>query len=100
MRGTLIYKMTGSGNDFVMLDGRFTRAERWPATRVAAICDRRTGVGADGLVILTPDGAGPGPDDLLELGRLPGRHVRQRGALQRPARRWTWSWPSRANSAC
>ncbi len=27
----------------------------------------------------------PGPDDLLELGRLPGRHVRQRGALQLPA---------------
>jgi diaminopimelate epimerase len=50
--------MTGSGNDFVMLDGRFTSAERWPATRVAAICDRRAGVGADGLVILTPDAPG------------------------------------------
>ncbi len=58
MRGTVIYKMTGSGNDFVMLDGRFTSAERWPATRVATICDRRSGVGADGLVILTPDGPG------------------------------------------
>ncbi len=51
----MVYKMTGSGNDFVMLDGRFTSPERWPATRVAAICDRRSGVGADGLVILTPD---------------------------------------------
>jgi diaminopimelate epimerase len=58
MRGTVIYKMTGSGNDFVMLDGRFTSPERWPATRVAALCDRRTGVGADGLVILTPDAPG------------------------------------------
>ena len=58
MRGTIIYKMTGSGNDFVMLDGRFTSPERWPATRVAAICDRRAGVGADGLVILTPDAPG------------------------------------------
>ncbi|MGH7581248.1 MAG: diaminopimelate epimerase [Gemmatimonadales bacterium] len=58
MRGTVVYKMTGSGNDFVMLDGRFTSADRWPATRVAAICDRRSGVGADGLVILTPDGPG------------------------------------------
>jgi len=55
VRGTVVYKMTGSGNDFVMLDGRFTSPERWPATRVAAICDRRSGVGADGLVILTPD---------------------------------------------
>ena len=54
MRGTLFYKMTGSGNDFVVLDGRFTSPERWPPGRVQAICDRRTGVGADGLVILTP----------------------------------------------
>jgi diaminopimelate epimerase len=58
VRGTVVYKMTGSGNDFVMLDGRYTSAERWPATRVAAICDRRSGVGADGLVILAPDGPG------------------------------------------
>jgi diaminopimelate epimerase len=56
MRGTIIYKMTGSGNDFVLLDGRSTTAEEWPANRIARICDRRTGVGADGLVILTPDG--------------------------------------------
>jgi diaminopimelate epimerase len=46
--------MSGSGNDFVMLDGRFTDASRWPAAQVKAICDRRSGVGADGLVILTP----------------------------------------------
>ena len=58
MRGTTFSKMTGSGNDFVMLDGRYTSPERWPATRVAAICDRRSGVGADGLVILTPDAPG------------------------------------------
>jgi diaminopimelate epimerase len=58
VRGIIFYKMTGSGNDFVMLDGRFTSPERWPATRVAAICDRRAGVGADGLVILTPDAPG------------------------------------------
>jgi diaminopimelate epimerase len=54
VRGTLFYKMTGSGNDFVMLDGRATNPERWPPAQVRAICDRRNGVGADGLVILTP----------------------------------------------
>lgn len=54
MRGTLFYKMTGSGNDFVMLDGRTTTPEHWPPDQVKAICDRRSGVGADGLVILTP----------------------------------------------
>lgn len=58
MRGTIVYKMTGSGNDFVLLDGRSTTAADWPATRVVQLCDRRTGVGADGLVILTPDGPG------------------------------------------
>jgi diaminopimelate epimerase len=46
--------MSGSGNDFVVLDGRFTDPSRWPAAQVKAICDRRSGVGADGLVILTP----------------------------------------------
>jgi diaminopimelate epimerase len=57
MRGTIVYKMTGSGNDFVLLDGRSTTPEQWPASRISRICDRRTGVGADGLVILTPDGS-------------------------------------------
>lgn len=58
MKGTLFYKMTGSGNDFVVLDGRATAPERWPPARVRAICDRRNGVGADGLVILTPSTPG------------------------------------------
>ena len=53
---TRFYKMTGSGNDFVMLDGREQRLEDWPAQRIAAVCARQTGVGADGLVILTPEG--------------------------------------------
>jgi diaminopimelate epimerase len=58
VRGTLFYKMTGSGNDFVVLDGRSTTPERWPASLIREICDRRSGVGADGLVILTPATAG------------------------------------------
>ena len=52
------YKMTGSGNDFVMLDGREHELADWPAERIAAVCARQTGVGADGLVLLTPEGAG------------------------------------------
>ncbi len=54
MSGIPFYKMTGSGNDFVVFDGRVTRPEHWTEGRVRAICDRRNGVGADGLVILTP----------------------------------------------
>lgn len=56
--GEVFFKLTGSGNDFVMVDGRTTSAAEWPAERIRAICDRRDGVGADGLVILTPEGAG------------------------------------------
>ncbi len=56
MKGTILYKMTGSGNDFVMLDGRCVEADSLSPERIVAVCDRRTGVGADGLVILTPEG--------------------------------------------
>jgi diaminopimelate epimerase len=55
VRGTIVYKMTGSGNDFVLLDGRSTSPDEWPTARITRLCDRRTGVGADGLVILTPE---------------------------------------------
>lgn len=58
MSETIVYKMTGSGNDFVVLDGRTERLDRWPAGRIVATCDRRRGVGADGLVLLTPEAAG------------------------------------------
>jgi diaminopimelate epimerase len=56
MKETSFFKMTGSGNDFVMLDGRSSPAERWTGAMVTALCDRRNGVGADGLVVLTPAG--------------------------------------------
>jgi diaminopimelate epimerase len=56
MRDLEFFKMTGSGNDFVMLDGRASPAERWTGAMVMALCDRRNGVGADGLVVLTPAG--------------------------------------------
>lgn len=53
--GRRFYKMSGSGNDFVVLD-----ATREPApdylveATVQAICARATGIGADGLVLLEP----------------------------------------------
>jgi diaminopimelate epimerase len=58
MSGTPFFKMTGSGNDFVMVDGRVSPADRWTSARIAAACDRRSGVGADGLVTLTPEADG------------------------------------------
>ena len=54
--GLGFYKMSGSGNDFVVFDGRQegTAAAVEPLA-VRALCDRRTGVGADGVVLLAPE---------------------------------------------
>lgn len=60
LSGLSVYKMTGSGNDFVVVDGRHSAPEDWTAQDIATVCARRTGVGADGLVFLSPgstDGA-------------------------------------------
>jgi len=52
-RGRRFVKMTGSGNDFVFFDARDEPAgELATAARIAAICQRGTGVGADGVVFL------------------------------------------------
>ena len=56
--GIQFFKMTGSGNDFVVLDGRRERLDAWPAPRIRAVCDRRHGAGADGFVILSPEPEG------------------------------------------
>ena len=46
-------KMHGAGNDFVMIDGR--KLEEVPPERLQALaallCDRRRGLGADGIVV-------------------------------------------------
>ncbi|HXU77068.1 MAG TPA: diaminopimelate epimerase [Methylomirabilota bacterium] len=50
-------KMNGAGNDFVLIDDR---AQKLKITReqVVHLCDRHRGVGADGLMILTPCASG------------------------------------------
>src|SRR5437867_10353962 len=59
--GTTIYKMTGSGNDFVMVDGRNTAPAEWSVDDIRAVCARGTGVGADGIVFVgTGSGRGTG----------------------------------------
>ena len=50
------WKMTGSGNDFVFFDARSEPAGQLEsASAIGALCDRRRGVGADGVVFLEPD---------------------------------------------
>lgn len=57
--GRAFYKMSGSGNDFVVFDGRRDApgAEGTPEA-IKQICARGTGVGADGVVFLEPPRAG------------------------------------------
>lgn len=53
--GRAFYKMSGSGNDFVVVDAMKSPADELMRTKsVQAICARATGVGADGLVVLEP----------------------------------------------
>ncbi len=59
LAGTAIYKMTGSGNDFVVVDARHTSPADWSPEDIRAVCARGTGVGADGLVFVGP-GSQPG----------------------------------------
>jgi diaminopimelate epimerase len=46
-------KMSGAGNDFILLDNRDRKIALTPAT-VARLCDRHQGVGADGVILLVP----------------------------------------------
>lgn len=44
-------KLSGSGNDFIVIDNR-NGSLQLTGTRIKAMCTRRTGIGADGLILI------------------------------------------------
>ena len=49
------YKYQGTGNDFVIIDNRALIFPKDDTKLVSSLCDRRFGVGADGLILLEND---------------------------------------------
>ncbi|NNC45021.1 MAG: diaminopimelate epimerase [Winogradskyella sp.] len=52
---TIFYKYQGTGNDFIIIDNRSSQFNKNNTKRVSALCDRRFGIGADGLILLEND---------------------------------------------
>lgn len=82
------WKYHGTGNDFVMLLDLEDRAPL-SAALVAAVCDRRSGIGADGVIRVVA-GGGPGMDFTMDyrnadgsLAEMCGNGIRCLAALLR-----------------
>ena len=58
------YKYQGLGNDFIMVDNRHTDVPIFSSEEATALCDRRFGIGGDGIIFLmSPPNASQGEEE-------------------------------------
>ncbi len=84
-------KMSGAGNDFIVVDNR---ALALPLTRehIASLCHRRFGIGADGLLAAEPAGQ-PGADFRMRYYNADGGEAEMCGNGARCFARFVEPWP-------
>lgn len=64
------WKWEGAGNDFILVDGRQMPRALHP-DEVTRLCDRHHGIGADGLIVLTPLALESGEEPAAGVGDWP-----------------------------
>ena len=82
-------KMSGSGNDFIIIDNREGLVREDPADLARRLCARRTGVGADGLALLEND---PEVDFAWRFHNSDGSEAEMCGNASRCAARLAVEW--------
>ena len=56
MQNVKFVKMTGAGNDFVVIDNKLNQGLSLSTLNIKELCDRRYGIGADGLITISDSG--------------------------------------------